>query len=98
MNVMLCVNTVVFLHRNILDECMQHVSTDTQKNKCSPFFLKMETLEHLVELTKNVFECDRDEMYYYLLQLCGKLSCNFYHVPVCLVLCLEIGNSLELER
>uniref|UniRef100_A0A803YPH0 Leucine rich pentatricopeptide repeat containing n=1 Tax=Meleagris gallopavo TaxID=9103 RepID=A0A803YPH0_MELGA len=30
---------------------------------------QMETLEHLVELTQNVFECDRDEMYYYLLQL-----------------------------
>uniref|UniRef100_A0A8C4K4Q8 Leucine rich pentatricopeptide repeat containing n=1 Tax=Dromaius novaehollandiae TaxID=8790 RepID=A0A8C4K4Q8_DRONO len=30
---------------------------------------QMETLEHLVELTQNLFECDRDEMYYYLLQL-----------------------------
>ncbi|XP_042737172.1 leucine-rich PPR motif-containing protein, mitochondrial [Lagopus leucura] len=35
---------------------------------------QMETLEHLVELTKNVFECDRDEMYYYLLQLCDNNS------------------------
>ncbi|KFV56450.1 hypothetical protein N328_03771, partial [Gavia stellata] len=32
---------------------------------------QMETLEQLVELTQNLFECDRDEMYYYLLQLCG---------------------------
>uniref|UniRef100_A0A663LNY0 Leucine rich pentatricopeptide repeat containing n=1 Tax=Athene cunicularia TaxID=194338 RepID=A0A663LNY0_ATHCN len=31
---------------------------------------QMETLEHLVELTQNLFECDRDEMYYFLLQLC----------------------------
>ncbi|KAM6279619.1 leucine-rich PPR motif-containing protein, mitochondrial isoform 2-T2 [Porphyrio hochstetteri] len=31
---------------------------------------EMETLEHLIELTQNLFECDRDEMYYYLLQLC----------------------------
>ncbi|KGL89691.1 hypothetical protein N301_04452, partial [Charadrius vociferus] len=31
---------------------------------------QMEILEHLVELTQNLFECDRDEMYYYLLQLC----------------------------
>ncbi|NXO51538.1 LPPRC protein, partial [Aramus guarauna] len=31
---------------------------------------QMETLEHLVELTQNLFECDRDEMYYHLLQLC----------------------------
>ncbi|NWS58565.1 LPPRC protein, partial [Chunga burmeisteri] len=31
---------------------------------------QMEALEHLVELTQNLFECDRDEMYYYLLQLC----------------------------
>ncbi|XP_040523642.1 leucine-rich PPR motif-containing protein, mitochondrial [Gallus gallus] len=35
---------------------------------------QMETLEHLVELTQNVFECDRDEMYYYLLQLCDNNS------------------------
>uniref|UniRef100_A0A8B9BLN7 Leucine rich pentatricopeptide repeat containing n=1 Tax=Anser brachyrhynchus TaxID=132585 RepID=A0A8B9BLN7_9AVES len=32
---------------------------------------QMETLEQLVELTQNLFECDRDEMYYHLLQLCG---------------------------
>ncbi|NWX83159.1 LPPRC protein, partial [Nothoprocta pentlandii] len=31
---------------------------------------QMEVLENLVELTQNLFECDRDEMYYYLLQLC----------------------------
>ncbi|XP_053918868.1 leucine-rich PPR motif-containing protein, mitochondrial [Cuculus canorus] len=31
---------------------------------------QMETLEQLVELTQHLFECDRDEMYYYLLQLC----------------------------
>ncbi|NXE90168.1 LPPRC protein, partial [Menura novaehollandiae] len=31
---------------------------------------QMEALEQLVELTQNLFECDRDEMYYYLLQLC----------------------------
>ncbi|KAM6354986.1 leucine-rich PPR motif-containing protein, mitochondrial isoform 2-T2 [Podargus strigoides] len=31
---------------------------------------QMETLEYLVELTQNLFECDRDEMYYHLLQLC----------------------------
>ncbi|NXH11502.1 LPPRC protein, partial [Bucco capensis] len=35
---------------------------------------QMETLEHLVELTQNLFECDRDEMYYYLLQLCENNS------------------------
>ncbi|XP_015712995.1 leucine-rich PPR motif-containing protein, mitochondrial [Coturnix japonica] len=35
---------------------------------------QMETLENLVELTQNVFECDRDEMYYYLLQLCDNNS------------------------
>ncbi|NWZ90480.1 LPPRC protein, partial [Nesospiza acunhae] len=31
---------------------------------------QMETLEQLVESTRNLFECDRDEMYYHLLQLC----------------------------
>ncbi|NXN24508.1 LPPRC protein, partial [Nycticryphes semicollaris] len=35
---------------------------------------QMETLEQLVELTQNLFECDRDEMYYYLLQLCENNS------------------------
>ncbi|XP_068014960.1 leucine-rich PPR motif-containing protein, mitochondrial isoform X2 [Melanerpes formicivorus] len=35
---------------------------------------EMDALEHLVELTKNLFECDRDEMYYYMLQLCEKNS------------------------
>ncbi|NXY15692.1 LPPRC protein, partial [Atrichornis clamosus] len=32
---------------------------------------QMEALEQLVELTQNLFECDRDVMYYYLLQLCA---------------------------
>ncbi|NXH47700.1 LPPRC protein, partial [Dicaeum eximium] len=31
---------------------------------------EMETLEQLVEATRNLFECDRDEMYYHLLELC----------------------------
>ncbi|XP_028927435.1 leucine-rich PPR motif-containing protein, mitochondrial isoform X2 [Ornithorhynchus anatinus] len=31
---------------------------------------QVETLEKLVELTKNLFECDRDQMYYYMLKLC----------------------------
>ncbi|XP_015477612.1 leucine-rich PPR motif-containing protein, mitochondrial isoform X1 [Parus major] len=31
---------------------------------------QMEALEQLVELTRNLFECDRDEMYYHLLKLC----------------------------
>ncbi|NXY28290.1 LPPRC protein, partial [Pomatorhinus ruficollis] len=30
---------------------------------------QMEVLEQLVELTRNLFECDRDEMYYHLLEL-----------------------------
>uniref|UniRef100_A0A8D2M624 Leucine rich pentatricopeptide repeat containing n=1 Tax=Zonotrichia albicollis TaxID=44394 RepID=A0A8D2M624_ZONAL len=30
---------------------------------------QMETLEQLVESTRNLFECDRDEMYYHLLQM-----------------------------
>ncbi|XP_069464560.1 leucine-rich PPR motif-containing protein, mitochondrial [Ambystoma mexicanum] len=31
---------------------------------------QMETLENLVEMTRKLFECDRDEMYFYLLKLC----------------------------
>ncbi|XP_074845717.1 leucine-rich PPR motif-containing protein, mitochondrial isoform X2 [Carettochelys insculpta] len=32
---------------------------------------QMETLENMVDMTQNLFECDRDEMYYYLLKLCN---------------------------
>ncbi|NWZ38745.1 LPPRC protein, partial [Brachypodius atriceps] len=35
---------------------------------------QMEILEQLVELTRNLFECDRDEMYYHLLELCEASS------------------------
>ncbi|CAM4552588.1 leucine-rich PPR motif-containing protein, mitochondrial [Caretta caretta] len=31
---------------------------------------QMETLENMVEMTQKLFECDRDQMYYYLLNLC----------------------------
>ncbi|RXM34455.1 Leucine-rich PPR motif-containing protein, mitochondrial [Acipenser ruthenus] len=33
-------------------------------------FLQVETLENMVEMTRKLFECDRDEMYYYLIRLC----------------------------
>uniref|UniRef100_A0A6I8RSC2 Leucine-rich PPR motif-containing protein, mitochondrial n=1 Tax=Xenopus tropicalis TaxID=8364 RepID=A0A6I8RSC2_XENTR len=31
---------------------------------------QMEALENLVDMTQKLFECDRDDMYYYLLKLC----------------------------
>uniref|UniRef100_A0A8C3XQ49 Leucine-rich PPR motif-containing protein, mitochondrial n=1 Tax=Chelydra serpentina TaxID=8475 RepID=A0A8C3XQ49_CHESE len=31
---------------------------------------QMETLENMVEMTQKLFECDREQMYYYLLKLC----------------------------
>uniref|UniRef100_A0A8C8RLF0 Leucine rich pentatricopeptide repeat containing n=1 Tax=Pelusios castaneus TaxID=367368 RepID=A0A8C8RLF0_9SAUR len=31
---------------------------------------KMECLENMVEMTKDLFDCNRDQMYYYLLELC----------------------------
>ncbi|TFK01649.1 putative sodium-coupled neutral amino acid transporter 7 [Platysternon megacephalum] len=31
---------------------------------------QMETLENMVTMTQKLFECDRDQMYYYLLKLC----------------------------
>lgn len=34
--------------------------------------LKVETMESFVELTQKLFECDRDEMYYYQLKLYSK--------------------------
>ncbi|RXM99208.1 Prolyl endopeptidase-like, partial [Acipenser ruthenus] len=33
-------------------------------------FLQVETLENMVEMTRKLFECDRDEMYYCLIRLC----------------------------
>lgn len=42
--------------------------------------LKTEVLEQLVELTRNLFECDRDEMYYHLLELCGEWARDLFHV------------------
>lgn len=32
----------------------------------------METLEQMVDMTAKLFECDRDEMYSYILRLCSK--------------------------
>uniref|UniRef100_A0A8C3SNC6 Leucine-rich PPR motif-containing protein, mitochondrial n=1 Tax=Chelydra serpentina TaxID=8475 RepID=A0A8C3SNC6_CHESE len=37
---------------------------------------QMETLENMVEMTQKLFECDREQMYYYLLKLCSKLTEN----------------------
>ncbi|RMC12471.1 hypothetical protein DUI87_09988 [Hirundo rustica rustica] len=42
----------------------------TGKYKEAKKVIEMEVLEQLVELTRNLFECDRDEMYYHLLELC----------------------------
>lgn len=33
----------------------------------------MEPLENMVDMTAKLFECDRDEMYHYMLRLCSKL-------------------------
>ncbi|XP_054885864.1 leucine-rich PPR motif-containing protein, mitochondrial [Poeciliopsis prolifica] len=35
---------------------------------------KMETLEQMVEMTSKLFECDRDEMYSYILRLCKETN------------------------
>ncbi|XP_067421171.1 leucine-rich PPR motif-containing protein, mitochondrial [Emydura macquarii macquarii] len=32
---------------------------------------KMESLENMVKMTEKLFDCDRDQMYYYLLELCN---------------------------
>lgn len=34
--------------------------------------VKMEPLEQMVDMTAKLFECDRDEMYSYILRLCSK--------------------------
>lgn len=36
----------------------------------------MEPLENMVDMTAKLFECDRDEMYHYLLRLCSKFCAN----------------------
>ncbi|XP_030011992.1 leucine-rich PPR motif-containing protein, mitochondrial isoform X1 [Sphaeramia orbicularis] len=35
---------------------------------------QMETLEHMVDMTAKLFECDRDEMYSYMLRLCKETN------------------------
>lgn len=52
----------------------------------------METLEQLVALTQNLFECDRDEMYYHLLEMCGELEI-FFKFVICFPLWMEMGHS-----
>ncbi|XP_075781537.1 leucine-rich PPR motif-containing protein, mitochondrial isoform X2 [Pelodiscus sinensis] len=37
---------------------------------------QMDILENMVEMTEKLFECDRDQMYYYILQLC-KISSDW---------------------
>lgn len=32
----------------------------------------MEPLEQMVDITAKLFECDRDEMYSYIIRLCSK--------------------------
>ncbi len=32
----------------------------------------MEPLENMVDMTAKLFECDRDDMYHYLLRLCSR--------------------------
>lgn len=34
--------------------------------------MKMEPLEQMVDITAKLFECDRDEMYSYIIRLCSK--------------------------
>lgn len=42
----------------------------------------MEALEQMVDMTAKLFECDRDEMYCYILRLCSK-SLPCFHFCVC---------------
>lgn len=41
-------------------------------NKYCLLCVKMESLEQMVDMTTKLFECDRDEMYSYILRLCSK--------------------------
>lgn len=43
----------------------------------------MEALEQMVDMTAKLFECDRDEMYSYILRICSKALSDF-HLSVCL--------------
>lgn len=51
--------------------------------------VKVEALEQMVDMTSKLFECDRDEMFSYLLRLYG--ACFFFflifhsltHTPQC---------------
>lgn len=45
------------------------------KEQTLPYYfvcMKMEPLEQMVDITAKLFECDRDEMYSYIIRLCSK--------------------------
>lgn len=45
--------------------------------------VQIEALEQMVDMTAKLFECDRDEMYNYLLRLCSK---SFPFICLCALL------------
>lgn len=45
----------------------------------------MESLEQMVDMTAKLFECDRDELYSYILRLCSKSVCVFYFICMCVM-------------
>ncbi|KAL8185304.1 UNVERIFIED_CONTAM: hypothetical protein K2H54_045517 [Gekko kuhli] len=50
----------------------------------------VEAMESMVELTQKLFECDRDEMYYYQLKLCRKEEQVECHTGAAAQLLLEV--------
>lgn len=67
--------------------------------------VKVEALEQMVDMTSKLFECDRDEMFSYLLRLYGEcFFCCFFphfslthtHIAVCFLETRSLIGLLQL--
>lgn len=84
-------NTNTHTHRPKITKATQRRRRKEYKRKKTKTKLKyifclcvqLEALEQMVDMTAKLFECDRDEMYNYLLRLCSK---SFPFICLCALL------------
>uniref|UniRef100_A0A8C2L9N8 Leucine rich pentatricopeptide repeat containing n=1 Tax=Cyprinus carpio TaxID=7962 RepID=A0A8C2L9N8_CYPCA len=59
---------------------------------------QMESLENMVDMTVKLFECDRDDMYHYLLRLCSKSHTNDWQKAEATWMKMQEENLAPRER
>uniref|UniRef100_A0A8C1LV65 Leucine rich pentatricopeptide repeat containing n=1 Tax=Cyprinus carpio TaxID=7962 RepID=A0A8C1LV65_CYPCA len=60
--------------------------------------VSMESLENMVDMTVKLFECDRDDMYHYLLRLCSKSHTNDWQKAEATWMKMQEENLAPRER